>query len=1198
MESTAGMAYNHQHAYARSPIQGQQYHDPRLHPSQRLPLQPQSQQQSQQQSSGFQYTNQLAQPRQPQPHHPLPNYIAHPRPRSQPFFSPPSAHFSQNPPNPPQHLQHVPAPSSSFLPPSNPSPRHLPQSIPTTGPSRRPLPTPKSRPESMPPPPRHTQPPHIQAPAPSRPAILTHSADPPSSSSSGASSFSSPLSSDSPTIPCTAPGGRRPLPTPLLKSTKHASLDLRPIHVRPTSPVKSITNDTSNNGQLDRGLPSSFTRRIGGNSSVDNLSHGSSASSVNTSFTTPPLSGSRTAVSEAHQTQRPSVIPPTSPNGFVPLWKRNLPTASPAPNGTTVMERRSTVSGAVPAGTPLYAHGRAESPERRQPASPQQTQLSPSRRPLPSSPPPPARQRSIHQRIAASSGTDDDLDAELSSPSDVSTDIEVEQYEPMTFADPLEEEEEELEDRHRTPSPQYGIRDLPHRSKVAIAGRLDTPNLVNDNGTTVVGIALREQEQEQRQAQTLRKEQSQPRTRPVRSATLPQPPTSSSALGQQHEQGVGISQSPRATPASGPFADRGGGGGEHQSLTLRFASLGLAEERERERQRGSVSPTRGMSPTRGAGACPASPTRQQQGWPTNVPPLPRTPGSTSQPFFGVSTVSASQPLNGGPATGGSPHVPPSSFRSPALHSQSPKPNGIGDATGNTSPPAPAPLPRTTALPSHPFSPFPKPATSFSQPSERQPQPQSFAQLSERQRQKQRERDLDVDLDDAPPPSLRRSPSPSPSVSVHQGQARAPVIEITNDTPPRREWTPGGGARSNAGDHNGYGGIQGRAGSPTRRGQPLPQPRPQPQPQAQAQPRAQMQLTEVPRIPVPGDHHGDDDDKDFGPSIVVCGPGAGSAPSISFSVGPSISVSEPGPGAPSISVSSAGPPSISFSVPSPPQISVSDSPNQPRRRGPLPGGNFGSRHTQIQESSFPSSHTASAPGPGSKRVLPPPPSSYRPSRTNGLSCGGCNGPIIGRIVSAMGQRWHPDCFRCAICNELLEHVSSYEHEGRAYCHLDYHESFTPRCFHCKTAIIDERFITLDDPALGKRTYHEQHFFCAECGDPFLAPSSPALPGSAPRMGELNVTGDGEFADDDVGFTVYKGHPYCEACHVRLRMPKCKGCKKSIRDGVRAIEALGGKWCWRCFVCEGCKNPFEDPAFFQRDDKPFCEPCFSLMLRNEV
>lgn len=98
-------------------------------------------------------------------------------------------------------------------------------------------------------------------------------------------------------------------------------------------------------------------------------------------------------------------------------------------------------------------------------------------------------------------------------------------------------------------------------------------------------------------------------------------------------------------------------------------------------------------------------------------------------------------------------------------------------------------------------------------------------------------------------------------------------------------------------------------------------------------------------------------------------------------------------------------------------------------------------------------------------------------------------------------------------------------------------------------------------MGTRTYHEQHFFCAECGDPFLAPRD----GSTRSSGELNVSGDGVFEDDDVGFTVYKGHPYCEACHVRLRLPKCKRCKKSIRDGAEAVEALGGKWCWECFTC---------------------------------
>jgi hypothetical protein len=129
--------------------------------------------------------------------------------------------------------------------------------------------------------------------------------------------------------------------------------------------------------------------------------------------------------------------------------------------------------------------------------------------------------------------------------------------------------------------------------------------------------------------------------------------------------------------------------------------------------------------------------------------------------------------------------------------------------------------------------------------------------------------------------------------------------------------------------------------------------------------------------------------------------------------------------------------------------------------------------------------------------------------------------------------------------------------------DRSQIFAPRCYHCKTPIVDERFITLDDEALGERMYHEQHFFCAECGDPFLAPSRPRPEGD--RGVDLTISGDGTFADDDVGFTVYKGYAYCEGCHVNLRLPKCKKCRRPIRDGARAVEALGGKWCWECFTC---------------------------------
>ncbi|KAJ4473709.1 hypothetical protein J3R30DRAFT_711154 [Lentinula aciculospora] len=250
--------------------------------------------------------------------------------------------------------------------------------------------------------------------------------------------------------------------------------------------------------------------------------------------------------------------------------------------------------------------------------------------------------------------------------------------------------------------------------------------------------------------------------------------------------------------------------------------------------------------------------------------------------------------------------------------------------------------------------------------------------------------------------------------------------------------------------------------------------------------------------------------------------------------------------------------------------------------------------------------------GGPRVLPSARSGMSQSGREGLTCPVCARAIVGRVVGAMGMKWHPDCFRCTICNELLEFQSSYEGIGedgikRPYCHLDYHETFAPKCYHCKTAIVEERFISLNDTALGLRTYHEQHFFCAECGDPFLSPSSAAKHNherdfGKGTAGELTFSGDGTFSydddDDNVGFTVFKGHPYCEACHVRLRLPKCKRCKRPIRDHMEAVEALGGKWCWECFRCTNCDQPFEDPSFFQRDKKPYCENCFSVMIRNEI
>ncbi|KAI9841762.1 MAG: hypothetical protein M1837_000423 [Sclerophora amabilis] len=204
---------------------------------------------------------------------------------------------------------------------------------------------------------------------------------------------------------------------------------------------------------------------------------------------------------------------------------------------------------------------------------------------------------------------------------------------------------------------------------------------------------------------------------------------------------------------------------------------------------------------------------------------------------------------------------------------------------------------------------------------------------------------------------------------------------------------------------------------------------------------------------------------------------------------------PMPPVPSINIADA--PSISVDSPPGPGTSKSDSPSTSRDgRRPLP-----------------------KPKPSASRPLPYH-SATAPAGTAGLnysasgrqptaSCTQCQLPIAGRIVSAAGQRFHPECFVCFNCGEGLECVAFYpepdakhaerveriqkraqglhvdESEGneiddgdvnmRFYCHLDFHELFSPRCRSCKTPIEGEVVV-----ACGGE-WHIGHFFCAECGD---------------------------------------------------------------------------------------------------------------------
>ncbi|KAF7236012.1 Leupaxin [Varanus komodoensis] len=59
---------------------------------------------------------------------------------------------------------------------------------------------------------------------------------------------------------------------------------------------------------------------------------------------------------------------------------------------------------------------------------------------------------------------------------------------------------------------------------------------------------------------------------------------------------------------------------------------------------------------------------------------------------------------------------------------------------------------------------------------------------------------------------------------------------------------------------------------------------------------------------------------------------------------------------------------------------------------------------------------------------------------GTVCQGCGKPIVGRCVSAMGYKFHPEHFVCAFCLTQLHNGIFQEQNGKTYCHSCFHKLF--------------------------------------------------------------------------------------------------------------------------------------------------------------
>ncbi|XP_018608521.2 prickle planar cell polarity protein 3-B isoform X2 [Scleropages formosus] len=189
----------------------------------------------------------------------------------------------------------------------------------------------------------------------------------------------------------------------------------------------------------------------------------------------------------------------------------------------------------------------------------------------------------------------------------------------------------------------------------------------------------------------------------------------------------------------------------------------------------------------------------------------------------------------------------------------------------------------------------------------------------------------------------------------------------------------------------------------------------------------------------------------------------------------------------------------------------------------------------------------------------------PVTMTGAICQQCGRQIRGGDMAVFASRaglgacWHPQCFQCAQCHELLVDLIYFYQDGKIYCGRHHAERIKPRCQACDEIIFADECTEAEG-----RHWHMKHFCCFEC--------EAALGGQRYIMRE--------------------SRPYCCTCYESLYTEYCDTCGENIGVDQGQMTYEGQHWhaTEACFCCARCRLPLLGRPFLPRGGLIFCSrPC---------
>uniref|UniRef100_A0A674J0W5 Prickle planar cell polarity protein 3 n=1 Tax=Terrapene triunguis TaxID=2587831 RepID=A0A674J0W5_9SAUR len=191
----------------------------------------------------------------------------------------------------------------------------------------------------------------------------------------------------------------------------------------------------------------------------------------------------------------------------------------------------------------------------------------------------------------------------------------------------------------------------------------------------------------------------------------------------------------------------------------------------------------------------------------------------------------------------------------------------------------------------------------------------------------------------------------------------------------------------------------------------------------------------------------------------------------------------------------------------------------------------------------------------------------PVTITGAICEQCGKQIRGGDIAVFASRaghgacWHPQCFQCTTCQELLVDLIYFYQEGKIYCGRHHAEHLKPRCQACDEIIFADECTEAEG-----RHWHMRHFCCFECEE--------ALGGQR--------------------YVMRQSRPYCCRCYQALYAEYCDACGEPIGINQGQMTYEGQHWhaTDACFCCTRCRLPLLGKPFLPKGGQIFCSRGCSL------